>query len=82
VEVSETGHGVDTRLGGTVLEVGMVPGGWGGREVGIVFSEAFLLGFFGGLVDRFCFGDEIVCLFGGIVAWFREEANDVFGGVS
>jgi hypothetical protein len=73
---------VDAGLSETVLEVGMVPGGWGGREIGVVFCDAFLLGFFGGLVDCFCFGDEIVCFFGGIVAWFGQETNYVFGSVS
>jgi len=64
LEGSETGHWVDAVLSETVLEVGMVPGGWGGGEIGVVFCDAFLLGFFGGLVDCFCFGDEIVCFFG------------------
>jgi hypothetical protein len=82
LEGSKTGHGVNAGLCETVLKVGMVPGGRGGREIRVVFSETFLLGFFGGLVDCFCFGDEIVCLFGGIFAWFREETDYVFGSVS
>jgi hypothetical protein len=35
----------------------VVPGGWGGREVGFVFGEAAFLGAFDGAVDVVCFDD-------------------------
>jgi len=45
----------------TFLEIGVVPGGWTGGEVGFVFGETSFLGLFCGLMDCFRFSDEVVC---------------------
>jgi len=60
----------------------VIPGGRRGREIGIVFGQASFLGFFGGLVDCFCFSDEVVCFFGGCFAGFSEVIEDIFDGIA
>jgi hypothetical protein len=46
-----------------VEEVRVVPGGWGGGEVGFIFCEAAFLGALDGAVDIVCFDDELVGFF-------------------